>query len=190
MSVQLSPCECCSGYIVRCDKCNTDSAKCSNALEVDAIRFAIKHKGFKTYYPTATSPAQLLCETCYRQSGMPTMLLKKYAELGTVHRCEPCQEYPGEWLVMIPENVGPCWTRFWFSEERSHGGHSHQSFDDALQIAKKFLDYLENEKIEYNPTKISVAWKCTDNDPRIGQVWFTGFYQHGKFNFFGDYRAT
>lgn len=94
--------------------------------------------------------------------------MKTYAELGHVHRCEPCIEYPGEWLVY------------------ANGGDetSHTTFDEAFSVA---VDRQNNEE-EHNVT-YSICWKCSDNDPRVGAVWFTGFYQHGKFNQFGDYKS-
>lgn len=119
------------------------------------------------------------------------MNLPKYTELNTATRTKPCQEYPGEWLVCIPDGLGGHWSRFWFSDKnRPHLGHSFQTFDEAMNIAKNFLNYLEENHVEYNPTNITICWKATDNDPRIGEVWFTPFYMHGKFNFFGDYRET
>lgn len=116
--------------------------------------------------------------------------LKKFAELDTANRGMPCQEYPGEWLVMIPESLGSHWTRFWFNEHPETLGHSHKTFDEAHQKAKEFFSYLEKQKVEYDPTRISIAWKCSENDPRVGEVWFTGFYTHGRFTLFGDYRST
>jgi hypothetical protein len=116
--------------------------------------------------------------------------LKKLDELDTVDRAAPCQEYPGEWLVFIPESLGSHWSRFWFSKERTHLGHSFQAFNEAMEIAKGFLAYLENEKVEYNPTKITIGWKASDNDPRSGEVWFASCFVHGKFNVFGEYKQT
>lgn len=107
--------------------------------------------------------------------------MRKFAELGTVHRCEPCQEYPGEWLVYCPIAVS-----FQVGEL---GESSHPDFETALGHARKLIDKLENVKAEYNPREISICWKCSDNDPRVGKVWFTGFYQHGKFDWFGNYKS-
>jgi hypothetical protein len=95
--------------------------------------------------------------------------MKKYAELGTVHRGEPCQEYPGEWLVYSGK------------QEKSF-----DSFEKAKAWAETEVEILFTiEAVE--PPRVSICWKCSDNDPRVGQVWFTGFYQHGKFNIFGSY---
>jgi hypothetical protein len=118
------------------------------------------------------------------------MNLKKYTDLSPSERGAPCLEYPGEWLVCIPEGLGEHWSRFWFSKERTHLGHSYQTFEEALQIGKDFLNYLEEARVEYQASKISVCWKATDNDPRASQVWFTPFYQHGKFNVFGEYKQS
>jgi hypothetical protein len=36
----------------------------------------------------------------------------------------------------------------------------------------------------------SICWDSTDGDPRVGQVWFTGFYRHGTWNLLGQYVTT
>jgi hypothetical protein len=97
--------------------------------------------------------------------------MRTFAELGHVHRCEPCIEYPGEWLVFIQGAVS-----------------SHATFDNAMKVALGGVsgyDTLPQDE----PLRVSICWKCSDNDPRVGQVWFTGFYQHGKFNQFGAYKS-
>lgn len=115
------------------------------------------------------------------------MNLKKFAELDTTNRGAPCQEYPGAWLICIPDALGSYWTRFWMSKERRHSGHSHATFEVAKVIGEAFLNYLEEQHVEYNPRDITICWKCSDYDQRMGQAWFTGFYQHGRFNLFGSY---
>lgn len=57
--------------------------------------------------------------------------MKKYNELGIARRTELCQEYPGEWLVCIPESLSPSWNRWWFSKERSTLGHSFPTLDET-----------------------------------------------------------
>lgn len=96
------------------------------------------------------------------------MSLKKYAELGNVFRNEPCQEYPGEWIVYV------------------NGSESskHPAFDKAFNAAKEASDKAQD--IE---TEVSVCWNCSDGDPRVGEVWFTSFYRHGKFDCFGSYKS-
>lgn len=101
------------------------------------------------------------------------MSLRKFAELGQVHRGEPCQEYPGEWMV-------------YYKSPDEDIEVSKGSFDEAYQAASKFLIKYDADVREF-PLQLSICWKCSDNDPRVGQVWFTGFYQHGKFNQFGSY---
>jgi len=91
--------------------------------------------------------------------------MKTYAELGHVHRNEPCQEYPGEWLSYL--NGG---------DEKSF-----PTFEEARN------DAADRQDASPDNVETSVCWKCSDNDPRQGQVWFTGFYQHGKWNVFGRY---
>ena len=91
--------------------------------------------------------------------------MRAYAQLGTVHRTEPCIEYPGEWLSYV------------------NGGQEKSFF--SFEEAKKDAYMRQDESAEECET--SVCWKCSDNDPRVGKVWFTGFYQHGRFNRFGNY---
>lgn len=100
------------------------------------------------------------------------MNLKRFTELGTAHRGEPCQEYPGTWLVYSGGKELP----------------PLPSFDEAYQVAYKECIEYDNED-RNAPINISICWKASDDDKRIGQVWFTSFYQHGKFNQFGSYRT-
>lgn len=98
------------------------------------------------------------------------VMLKPFAALGTVHRGEPCKEYPGQWLVFSAGKELP----------------PLPSFDEAYSVAyKECIEYDKHDQQE--PIKVSICWKASDDDPRIGEVWFTGFYQHGKFNQFGSY---
>lgn len=92
--------------------------------------------------------------------------MKRYAELGHVHRTEPCEEYPGEWLSY-------------------REGGDERSFP-TFQAA--YNDALARNEID--GAKTSVCWCASNNDPRIGEVWFTGFYQHGYFDLFGRYRQS
>lgn len=109
------------------------------------------------------------------------MALKKFAELGTANRGDPCQEYPGKWLIHYP---------YCLEEIIGENGEIEQSsLDDAKCAVKGLIRRLEEKQIEYNPRDITISWKCSDNDPRIGQVWFTGFYVHGRFSFFGQYES-
>jgi hypothetical protein len=95
--------------------------------------------------------------------------MRTFAELGHVHRNQPCIEYPGEWLVYVD------------------GGDetSHVSFEAAYQHG---LLVVEDDWYSADES-VSICWKCSDNDPRVGKAWFTGFYQHGKFNQFGVYKS-
>jgi hypothetical protein len=105
--------------------------------------------------------------------------LKKYSELGHVWRNEPCQEYPGEWLVFSqPDSVS----------EGDQEVRSFPSFNEAMVYARTRVDAYDSKEQSW-PIDISICWKCSDNDPRHGQVWFTGFYQHGEFNLFGEYKS-
>lgn len=100
------------------------------------------------------------------------LALPKYANLGVAHRGDPCEEYPGQWLVYASGK-----------EETSHA-----SFGDAFQAAQKAVDEYDSKEQDA-PIRVSICWQCSDNDPRIGEVWFTGFYQHGKFNQYGQYKS-
>lgn len=95
--------------------------------------------------------------------------MRTYSELGHVHRTEPCLEYPGEWLVFIDGGAAGEFTR--------------DTFEAAFELATE-----RNESASVG-TEVSICWNCSDNDPRLGEVWFTGFYQHGKFDRFGRYRS-
>jgi hypothetical protein len=91
--------------------------------------------------------------------------MKHYADLGSVFRNSPCIEFPGVWAVYI--NGG---------DERLF-----PTFADAIDKGKELSDIYDN---------VSICWIASDNDPRIGQVWFTPFYCHGKFTPFGVYKST
>jgi hypothetical protein len=84
--------------------------------------------------------------------------LRKYAELGHVYRNSPCVEFPGSYhfysngyeVGILPGEVGEA---------------------AALAHLTALLD-----KPETKSGKLSVSWCCSDNDPRVGQVWFSGYY--------------
>jgi len=79
--------------------------------------------------------------------------MKPYALLGTHERNQPCLEYPGTWLVFVDGNDG-------------------RGYNTLYEAAEK-----ARELAEQNPdSKIQIGWECSNNDPRVGQVWFTGFY--------------
>lgn len=94
-------------------------------------------------------------------------ILKKFADLDTSHRGEPCQEYPGEWLVYADGKEVAC----------------RPTFNDAYSCADAVWNALSD------PGKVSVCWSASADDPRIGEVWFTSFYQHGWIDSFGTYRT-
>jgi hypothetical protein len=96
--------------------------------------------------------------------------MKKYADLGTAHRCEPCVEWPGQYLIFINGNAP-------VSEE------SFPNFEAAYLAAQK---EWELSTLEVAP-RVSICWQATDGDPRVGQVWFTSYYQLGWINQFGQF---
>lgn len=97
------------------------------------------------------------------------MNLKPYVKLTHVDRGAPCKEWPGVWLVYV-------------------GGqevYGSREFEIAYHVANDKSNEFDSS-IESND-KVSICWCCSEDDPRIGFSWFTGFYQHGKFNQFGQY---
>lgn len=104
--------------------------------------------------------------------------MKKYSELGTVHRGEPCQEYPGTWIVVVKGENQP-WD---LSGPKFEKEYFENSFQQAFDLASKLN---KNDLVE----KVSIYWECSDNDPRVGKVWFTGFYRHGWFDIYGRYNT-
>lgn len=97
--------------------------------------------------------------------------MKKYSELGHVFRTEPCEEFPGKWIC------------FFYSGEGLLSEVTFPSFEEAQEYASISQDVM------INCEKISICWQCSDGDPRIGMTWFTGFYQHGFINQFGEYKS-
>lgn len=91
--------------------------------------------------------------------------MKTYAELTHVDRGEPCVEYPGEWLV-YGRLSEPCAE---YPGEWLVRGESYSNKHAALATAALYAERSGEE--------IDVCWKASENDPRIGEVWFTGFYR-------------
>lgn len=77
--------------------------------------------------------------------------MKKYAQLGPVHRCEPCEEYPGKWCG---------------------GNTEHDNYADACASAFAAWEADTSDDVM---KEHGVYWQASDNDHRVGQVWFTGF---------------
>lgn len=108
-------------------------------------------------------------------------MLKAFAELGDVYRNAPCQEYPGTWMLCPPQHL----------EAMGYGSSSTYSSDaEAIAAGNALLDKLEAAKVEYDTTDLSVCWKASDNDPRVGEVWFTGFYKLGSWSHFGYFKVS
>jgi hypothetical protein len=105
-------------------------------------------------------------------------MLMKYAELGTVHRNQPCQEYPGSWLLCTPK----------YLEDKGYSSCSYSTQELAQAAGLDLINKLEAAAVEYSPYDICLCWGASDNDPRIGQVWFTGFYKLGNWNVYGQFR--
>lgn len=95
--------------------------------------------------------------------------LRPLAALGTAQRGAPCLEYPGEWLTYLDGN-----------QEQSHS-----SFAAAYLAAEEIWNQADQSDPDFKG--VSICWKCSDNDPRQGESWFTGFYQDGHFNIWGQY---
>jgi hypothetical protein len=86
------------------------------------------------------------------------------ADLCTVHRGDSCEDYPGRWILY-------------------HGGAEVYASKDFANTWVK-LGARDGE-CEGD----SICWCATDGDPRVGQVWFTGFYRHGTWDSLGTYRS-
>ena len=91
--------------------------------------------------------------------------MKSYATLGTKKRNDPCQEYPGVYLVYV-------------KGEEVYGS---RDFNHAKAVASRKLDE------QVGIVEVSVCWAASEDDPRIGSSWFTGFFKVGKFNQFGRF---
>jgi hypothetical protein len=106
-------------------------------------------------------------------------MLPKFNELTYARRGEPCQEYPGQWLLYTNGNNE---TPF-------------PTLEEAKAAGDKILNDWDDQASEVDPDiltfpRVTICWRCSDDDPRMGKVWFTGFYKHGAFNLFGFYIET
>lgn len=102
--------------------------------------------------------------------------MKKFAELKGYERNAPCQEYPGRWLVYYPNR-------------KVEDQHEFPTFEEAYTFAKTKEGCFPEDPF-LSPIHVSICWDASEDDPRIGKVWFTGFYQHGKFDQFGRYISS
>jgi hypothetical protein len=87
------------------------------------------------------------------------------ADLCTVHRGEPTADYPGRWIL------------YHAGQELYRSKDYANTFDFAVRIGAR--------KGELDGA--TICWDASDGDPRVGQGWFTGFYQEGRWNQFGQY---
>lgn len=88
-------------------------------------------------------------------------------DLCTTHRTAPSRDYPGRWILY-------------------HGGaevYASKTFAHTFE----FSVALGARKGECEGD--SICWRASDGDPRIGEIWFTGFYRHGTWDSFGEYRS-
>lgn len=81
--------------------------------------------------------------------------MKPYSALGETYRCDPCQEYPGKWILFLPLPY----------EGKTE--HSPSSKEEAMEAGERIVESWEREGLEYDYQKVSVGWKCSDNDPRV-----------------------
>lgn len=116
-------------------------------------------------------------------------MLPKFSELGTAHRGDPCQEYPGKWILFMPACLQEGMNCL---DDYPASGTQREcaSQEEAIAYGEKIIARAEEAKMEYNIRDFSVCWSCSDDDPRVGQVWFTGFYRAGQWSMFGQYRST
>lgn len=95
-------------------------------------------------------------------------MLKKYRDLTSVNRGDPCEEFPGVWII---------YTNGKYKKEFA-------TFDQAFSIAWQRADLSSDPDV-----KVSIAWKASEGDPRIKESWFTSFYQHGYFDCYLKYKV-
>lgn len=93
--------------------------------------------------------------------------MKTFQELQTENRGAPCLEYPGKWLVY-------------------KNGNDPKEAASARE-AQILADVRWGEDRE--DTTVSVCWECSDNDPRVGKVWFTPFYCLGTIDAMGCWKS-
>lgn len=95
-------------------------------------------------------------------------------------RGDPTTDYPGRFIVYV------------------NGKHVDDFTDqaDAIRAAKKIWDDPATVRLKPPPWRehegplepeVSVCWFASDDDPRVGSFWFTGFYQLGKIDHFGRF---
>ncbi len=94
--------------------------------------------------------------------------MKHFAELTTSERINPCIEYPGRWFV----NYHPA------------PGAAGEPFDAEFATLE---EAMAKARTSGEVPAYSISWCASDDDPRVGQVWFSGFYIHGRFNAAGKY---
>ncbi len=107
-------------------------------------------------------------KTCRGQTDDRALAPCNCAELCTVHRGQPCEDYPGRWILY-------------------HGGaevYASKDFANTFAFSEKLG--ARDGACEGD----SICWCASEGDPRVGQVWFTGFYRHGTWDVFGAYRGT
>lgn len=109
------------------------------------------------------------------------MSLKKFSELTHVDRGAPCQEYPGIWILYYPSPDA--------LDPNGIEADEYSSLKAALCRAEKKLREYDSAWKEYNPLEFRICWRASYDDIRIGKTWFTPFYQHGRFNHFGQYKS-
>ena len=91
-------------------------------------------------------------------------MLPLYAELTTVNRGAPCKEYPGTYFL------------YRNGQEFSHAsGQVGESEALSLLFNVVYNAELHARSADYRGT-YTLAWSASADDPRIGQVWFTGYY--------------
>ena len=111
--------------------------------------------------------------------------MRAFKDLGTVHRGDPCLEYPGKWILFIPARLQESMNCM---DEQSKREFASQ--EEAISYGGSIIEWAEDSLLEYNISDFSVCWSCSDDDPRVGQVWFTPFYCAGRWNMFGHYCPT
>jgi hypothetical protein len=84
-------------------------------------------------------------------------MLPKYEDLTTVNRGAPCEQFPGTYYIYVDG-----------AEKDTLSGEVGE-----YVAIEQFRQCVQEHVLAH---RISLCWEASDNDPRIGQVWFTGFY--------------
>lgn len=122
--------------------------------------------------------------------------MKHFKDLPGSQRGDPCIEYPGRWILSLPERkvrapvFGASFPGEALWETQPPREESFDSQESAMAAALTTMRMWEEEYSEYQATHITIGWQASDDDPRQGCTWFTGYYRVGRFSIFGDWKES